>query len=83
MSSSDRMLIPACSCGSELQLCAPHSVPGDDVTHVDVTHVDVTHVRVYRCHDCGHETRIIVWGADVCEAYTPLAPSHHEPAHDT
>jgi hypothetical protein len=65
MSSSDRMLIPACTCGRELSLSAPNSVPCQDVTHV----------RVYRCDDCGHETRIIIWGADVCEAYTPLASS--------
>jgi lipopolysaccharide biosynthesis regulator YciM len=64
MSSSDRMMIPDCRCGSELQLFAPDSMPGEAVTHV----------RVYRCDDCGHETRIIVWGADICEAYTPLAP---------
>lgn len=65
MSSTDRMLIPACTCGNKLQLSVPYSLPGEDVTHV----------RVYRCDDCGHETRIIIWGADVCEAYTPLAPS--------
>jgi lipopolysaccharide biosynthesis regulator YciM len=72
MSSSDRMLIPACTCGSELQLFAPRPMPAEDVTHM----------RVYRCRDCGHETRIIVWGADVCEAYTPLAPARHAPAHE-
>jgi lipopolysaccharide biosynthesis regulator YciM len=62
MSSFERMLIPACICGNELRLSAPHSMPGEDVTHV----------RVYRCEGCGHETRIIIWGADVCDAYTPL-----------
>jgi lipopolysaccharide biosynthesis regulator YciM len=57
--------IPACTCGSKLGLSSPNPIPGQDVTHV----------RVYRCDECGHETRIIIWGADVCEAYTPLAPS--------
>jgi DNA-directed RNA polymerase subunit RPC12/RpoP len=55
MSSSDRMLIPTCTCGRELQLSTSPATPCEDVTHI----------RVYRCHDCGHETRIIVWGADV------------------
>jgi hypothetical protein len=67
MSSSDRMLIPDCTCGKELSLAAPEP------------YHDVTHVRIYRCDECGHETRIIIWGADVCEAYTPLAPSQTAP----
>jgi hypothetical protein len=60
------MLIPACMCGKEMSLSAP--LPCQDVTYV----------RVYRCDACGHETRIIIWGADVCEAYTPLTPSQHQ-----
>jgi hypothetical protein len=59
------MLIPGCICGNALSLSAPLSLPRDDITHV----------RIYRCDDCGHETRIIVWGADVSETYTPLLPS--------
>ena len=65
MSSSDRMLIPACTCGKELHLFATDTTPSQHFTHV----------RVYRCNDCRHETRIIVWGADVSDAYTPLKPS--------
>ncbi len=62
MSSFDRLLVPACPCGQKLSLAAPNPLPKQDTTHV----------RIYRCADCGHETRITVWGADVCEAYTPL-----------
>jgi lipopolysaccharide biosynthesis regulator YciM len=61
VSSSDRLLVPACACGRELKLSTPSALREQDATHV----------RTYRCDDCGHETRIIVWGADVCEAYTP------------
>ncbi len=57
MSSSDRMLIPTCTCGRKLQLSGSNPAAGEDVTHV----------RVYRCRDCDHETRIIAWGADVRE----------------
>lgn len=59
MSSSDRLLVPACICGRELTLLTP--------TDPSLSQ-DNTHVRVYRCGDCSHETRIIVWGADICEA---------------
>ncbi len=57
MSSSDRLLVPACTCGKKLTLFAPATLPKQDVTHV----------RIYRCRDCEHETRITVWGADVHE----------------
>jgi hypothetical protein len=67
MSSSERMLIPACTCGRELFLARPALCQ------------NVTHVRVYRCDSCGHETRIIVWGADIGEAYTPPVPTRAAP----
>jgi hypothetical protein len=57
MSSSDRSLLPACTCGQELSLTAPFPLPNQDVTYV----------RIYRCNDCGHETRIIVWGAEMSQ----------------
>jgi hypothetical protein len=57
VSSSDRLLVPDCACGQKLTLSAPNPLPVQDVTHV----------RTYRCGDCGHETRITVWGADVYE----------------
>ena len=62
MSSSDRLLIPACVCGKELALSAPRPLPDRDTTHI----------RVYHCRECGHETRITVWGTDVSEAYSPI-----------
>jgi hypothetical protein len=58
MSSSGRFLVPACTCGKDLTLATPNLLPTRDATHV----------RVYRCGNCGHETRITVWGADVCDA---------------
>jgi hypothetical protein len=57
VSSSERLLVPACTCGKKLTLSAPDTLPNRDVTHV----------RVYRCRDCDHETRITVWGADMHE----------------
>ena len=58
MSSSDRLLVPACTCGKDMTLATPNCLPKQDTTHV----------RVYRCRDCGHEMRITVWGADLCDA---------------
>jgi hypothetical protein len=58
MSSIDRMMVPACTCGKELSLAAPKLPLSQDVTHV----------RTYSCDRCGHETRITVWGADVFDA---------------
>jgi lipopolysaccharide biosynthesis regulator YciM len=55
--SSDRMLIPACTCGKNLTLFTLKSMP----------HGDVTHVRIYRCASCDHEMRVIIWGSDACE----------------
>lgn len=63
MSSTDRLLIPLCICGNELHLsscCAD----------TDETIVETTHVRVYKCADCGHEMRIIVWGDESAEFAT-------------
>jgi hypothetical protein len=60
LSSSDRLLVPACACGKDLTLATPNPLPNRDATHV----------RVYRCGDCGHETRITVGGADLCDAST-------------
>ena len=52
MSSTDRMMVPACTCGKELSLAAPKLPLSQDVTHV----------RTYSCDRCGHETRITVLG---------------------
>jgi lipopolysaccharide biosynthesis regulator YciM len=57
MSSSDRMLVPACTCGKNLSLSTLKSMPQGDVTHV----------RIYRCASCHHEMRLIIWGSDACE----------------
>jgi DNA-directed RNA polymerase subunit RPC12/RpoP len=70
VSSSDRLLVPACTCGKELTLATPNPLPNRDATHV----------RVYRCGNCGHEMRITVWGTDVCDAYTPLRARAESPS---
>jgi hypothetical protein len=49
-------------------LC-PHVHAGKDLTlATPLMNWDATHVRVYRCGDCGHETRVTIWGKDVCDA---------------
>jgi hypothetical protein len=67
VSSSDRLLVPACTCGKKLTLWAPDTLPSQDVTHV----------RIYRCGDCDHETRITVWGADVQEDLRTTKVPHY------
>jgi hypothetical protein len=64
VSSSDRRLIPTCTCGKEMSLSVPKLAPSKDATHV----------RTYCCEDCGREMRIVIWGTDVNEAYTPHVP---------
>ena len=54
MSSSERMLSPACHCGQKMQLAAPRIMPTSDETHIDV----------FQCAACGHEMRITVWGEE-------------------
>lgn len=67
MSSTDRLLIPSCICGNELHLSS--RCADADETIVATTHV-TTHVRIYKCADCGHEMRIIVWGDEATEFAT-------------
>ena len=52
MSSSERMLSPACRCGAKMKRAAPPTVPECGETHIDV----------FQCAACGHEMRVTVWG---------------------
>lgn len=63
MSSTERLLIPSCICGKELHLSSRCADAGE-------TTVETTHVRIYKCADCGHEMRIIVWGDEAAELPT-------------
>jgi Zn ribbon nucleic-acid-binding protein len=54
MSSSDRMLAPACRCGKRMQLAAPRDLPERNEAHIDV----------FQCTACGHEMRVTVWGEE-------------------
>ena len=54
MSSSERMLSPACRCGKQMQLSAPRIMPDCGETHIDV----------FQCETCGHEMRVTVWGEE-------------------
>ncbi len=54
MSSSERMLSPACRCGKTMQRAAPRTVPDSDDTHIDV----------FQCAACGHEMHVTVWAEE-------------------
>jgi len=54
MSSSERMLSPACRCGQKMQRAAPRLAPEGDETHIDV----------FQCAACGHEMHVTVWAKE-------------------
>jgi hypothetical protein len=60
MSDFERLLVPgctelpACRCGTEMDVARTYSLAGK---------ID-THIRVYDCPACHHEMHLTVWGAD-------------------
>jgi hypothetical protein len=61
MSDFERLLVPDndelpnCRCGREMHVAGPYPSPEKIETHI----------RVYKCHACGHEMRLAIWGADL------------------